>query len=85
MDSGISSSSPGHPILPTQGTGEIYGLLDEAQMWQRVTRSSSACVLAWGAFLPVTLHLVQSLAGLGTGDYSLGLGLGVSNCSEMPD
>ena len=54
-------------------------------MWQRVTRSSSACVLAWGAFLPVTLHLVQSLAGLGTGDYSLGLGLGVSNCSEMPD
>lgn len=85
MDSGIGSSSPRHPNLPTQGTGEIYGLLDEASTWQRVTRSSSTCVMAWGGFLPVTLHLVQSLAGLEAGDYSLGLGLGVSNFPEMPD
>lgn len=38
-----------------------------------------------GGLLPVTLHLVHSLAGLEAGDYSLGLGHGVPNCSEMPD
>lgn len=85
MDSGTGPSSPGHPILPTWGTGEIYEVLEEACIRPRVTHSSSTCVLTWGTFLPVILHLVQGLAGLGASDYSLGLGLRVISCPEVPD
>lgn len=85
MDNGTGPSSPGNPILPTWGTGEIYGLLEEACTRLRVTHSLSTCVLTWGTFFPVILHVVQGLTGLGASDYSLCLGPRVISCPEMPD